>query len=130
MVDVEKVCCMCGDIGFPDKLFHCNNCRNRFQHSYATTDTLSLSQTHTHTNMHVLYIMKSLILLSYYLSHLLFHYYVLLPVTRIYLFTITLYIHGMKKTTDLNLYYEHHYLHDAHASLNVMKLIYMIKFKK
>lgn len=29
-------CCMCGDIGFPDKLFRCNNCLNRFQHSYCS----------------------------------------------------------------------------------------------
>lgn len=34
MVDVQTVCCMCGDVGFPDKLFRCNKCRNRFQHSY------------------------------------------------------------------------------------------------
>ncbi|CAN6566470.1 unnamed protein product [Malus baccata var. baccata] len=33
MVDLETVCCMCGDVGFPDKLFRCNKCRNRFQHS-------------------------------------------------------------------------------------------------
>ncbi|KGN46561.1 uncharacterized protein LOC101205257 [Cucumis sativus] len=36
MVDLQIVCCMCGDIGFPDKLFHCNKCRNRFQHSYCS----------------------------------------------------------------------------------------------
>ncbi|KAK9910918.1 hypothetical protein M0R45_034852 [Rubus argutus] len=35
MVDrLQSVCCMCGDVGFPDKLFRCNKCRNRFQHSY------------------------------------------------------------------------------------------------
>ncbi|XP_044502172.1 uncharacterized protein LOC123223143 [Mangifera indica] len=36
MVDVQTVCCMCGDVGFPDKLFRCNKCRNRFQHSYCS----------------------------------------------------------------------------------------------
>ncbi|KAG8065637.1 hypothetical protein GUJ93_ZPchr0004g39969 [Zizania palustris] len=30
------VCSMCGDIGFPDKLFQCVRCRYRFQHSYCT----------------------------------------------------------------------------------------------
>ncbi|KQJ83946.1 uncharacterized protein LOC100835685 [Brachypodium distachyon] len=30
------VCSMCGDIGFPDKLFQCSRCRYRFQHSYCT----------------------------------------------------------------------------------------------
>ncbi|KAJ4727208.1 Zinc ion-binding protein [Melia azedarach] len=33
MVDLQTVCCMCGDVGFPDKLFRCNKCRNRIQHS-------------------------------------------------------------------------------------------------
>jgi hypothetical protein len=28
------VCSMCGDVGFPDKLFQCARCRHRFQHSY------------------------------------------------------------------------------------------------
>lgn len=38
MVDLErKVCCMCGDVGFFDKLFHCSKCLNRFQHSYVFT---------------------------------------------------------------------------------------------
>ncbi|KAJ8900391.1 hypothetical protein K2173_025031 [Erythroxylum novogranatense] len=37
MVDhLQTVCCMCGDVGFSDKLFHCNKCRNRFQHSYCS----------------------------------------------------------------------------------------------
>ncbi|KAB1225251.1 hypothetical protein CJ030_MR1G017628 [Morella rubra] len=36
MVDQQTVCCMCGDVGFPDKLFRCNKCRNRFQHSYCS----------------------------------------------------------------------------------------------
>ncbi|XP_042049063.1 uncharacterized protein LOC121794790 [Salvia splendens] len=30
------VCSMCGDVGFPDKLFHCSKCRNRFQHFYCS----------------------------------------------------------------------------------------------
>jgi hypothetical protein len=28
------VCAMCGDVGFPDKLFPCARCRRRYQHSY------------------------------------------------------------------------------------------------
>ncbi|XP_028798898.1 uncharacterized protein LOC114754277 [Neltuma alba] len=36
MVDLQTVCCMCGDVGFPDKLFRCRKCRNRFQHSYCS----------------------------------------------------------------------------------------------
>ncbi|KAG5009555.1 hypothetical protein AAZX31_07G103900 [Glycine max] len=36
MVDLQTVCCMCGDVGFPDKLFRCNKCRHRFQHSYCS----------------------------------------------------------------------------------------------
>ncbi|KAL8495538.1 hypothetical protein ACS0TY_019608 [Phlomoides rotata] len=36
MMDVQTVCCMCGDVGFPDKLFHCSKCRNRSQHSYCS----------------------------------------------------------------------------------------------
>ena len=28
------VCSMCGDVGFPDKLFRCARCRRRYQHSY------------------------------------------------------------------------------------------------
>ncbi|KAK7395608.1 hypothetical protein VNO78_16172 [Psophocarpus tetragonolobus] len=36
MVDLHTVCCMCGDVGFPDKLFRCNKCRHRFQHSYCS----------------------------------------------------------------------------------------------
>lgn len=34
MVDVERVCCMCGDVGFPDKIFRCIKCHHRFQHTY------------------------------------------------------------------------------------------------
>nr|DAD47765.1 TPA_asm: hypothetical protein HUJ06_017702 [Nelumbo nucifera] len=33
MVDLQTVCCMCGDVGFSDKLFRCIRCRHRFQHS-------------------------------------------------------------------------------------------------
>ncbi|KAL2491259.1 hypothetical protein Adt_26887 [Abeliophyllum distichum] len=36
MVDLQTVCCMCGDVGFPDKLFRCIKCCNRFQHSYCS----------------------------------------------------------------------------------------------
>ncbi|MQL95685.1 hypothetical protein Taro_028355 [Colocasia esculenta] len=36
MVDINTVCCMCGDIGFPDKLFRCTRCFSRFQHSYCS----------------------------------------------------------------------------------------------
>ncbi|KAI5647414.1 hypothetical protein M9H77_33419 [Catharanthus roseus] len=36
MVDYQIVCSMCGDVGFPDKLFRCAKCLNRFQHSYCS----------------------------------------------------------------------------------------------
>ncbi|XP_075479268.1 uncharacterized protein LOC142520151 [Primulina tabacum] len=37
MVDQQAaVCCMCGDVGFPDKLFRCSKCRHRSQHSYCS----------------------------------------------------------------------------------------------
>ncbi|XP_072988304.1 uncharacterized protein [Typha latifolia] len=36
MVDTNTVCAMCGDIGFPEKLFQCIRCHYRFQHSYCT----------------------------------------------------------------------------------------------
>ncbi|KAK4752314.1 hypothetical protein SAY87_021112 [Trapa incisa] len=36
MVDLQVLCCMCGDVGFPEKLFRCNKCHNRFQHSYCS----------------------------------------------------------------------------------------------
>ncbi|XP_004514233.1 uncharacterized protein [Cicer arietinum] len=36
MVDHQTVCCMCGDVGFLDKLFRCNKCNHRFQHSYCS----------------------------------------------------------------------------------------------
>ncbi|KAJ4800235.1 Zinc ion-binding protein [Rhynchospora pubera] len=32
----DIVCSMCGDIGFPEKLFQCSRCQFRFQHSYCT----------------------------------------------------------------------------------------------
>ncbi|KAK4416042.1 hypothetical protein Salat_2711600 [Sesamum alatum] len=38
MVDLQTVCCMCGDVGFPDKLFRCSKCRYRFQHSYCSNN--------------------------------------------------------------------------------------------
>uniref|UniRef100_A0A7N0ZR60 PHD-type zinc finger plants domain-containing protein n=1 Tax=Kalanchoe fedtschenkoi TaxID=63787 RepID=A0A7N0ZR60_KALFE len=30
------VCCMCGDVGFADKLFRCSRCTTRLQHSYCS----------------------------------------------------------------------------------------------
>ncbi|KAG6437811.1 hypothetical protein SASPL_102741 [Salvia splendens] len=33
MVDV---CCLCGDVGFSDKLFRCSDCGHRFQHWYCS----------------------------------------------------------------------------------------------
>ncbi|GMH21657.1 hypothetical protein Nepgr_023499 [Nepenthes gracilis] len=36
MEDNQTVCCMCGDVGFQDKLFNCTRCRYRFQHSYCS----------------------------------------------------------------------------------------------
>uniref|UniRef100_A0A0D9W7Y1 PHD-type zinc finger plants domain-containing protein n=1 Tax=Leersia perrieri TaxID=77586 RepID=A0A0D9W7Y1_9ORYZ len=36
MAGTGTVCSMCGDVGFPDKLFQCARCRYRFQHSYCT----------------------------------------------------------------------------------------------
>ncbi|KAK9742797.1 hypothetical protein RND81_03G197800 [Saponaria officinalis] len=36
MGDEERVCCMCGDVGFPDKLFQCSRCCFRLQHSYCS----------------------------------------------------------------------------------------------
>ncbi|KAK1424940.1 hypothetical protein QVD17_20281 [Tagetes erecta] len=35
-MDVERVCCMCGDVGFPDKIFRCITCNDRFQHLYCS----------------------------------------------------------------------------------------------
>ncbi|KAK8960396.1 SKP1-like protein 21 [Platanthera guangdongensis] len=32
----SKVCSMCGDIGFPNKIFQCLHCLYRFQHSYCS----------------------------------------------------------------------------------------------
>ncbi|GMH22379.1 hypothetical protein Nepgr_024222 [Nepenthes gracilis] len=37
MANCQTVCCMCGDVGFPDKLFQCARCRYRFQHSYCSS---------------------------------------------------------------------------------------------
>ncbi|XP_076917871.1 uncharacterized protein LOC143578089 [Bidens hawaiensis] len=36
MMEVERVCCMCGDEGFPDKIIRCTKCHHRFQHSYCS----------------------------------------------------------------------------------------------
>ncbi|KAI3983062.1 hypothetical protein MKX01_035343 [Papaver californicum] len=36
MSTANSVCCLCGDIGFPDKLFRCNKCCDRLQHSYCS----------------------------------------------------------------------------------------------
>nr|GEZ99992.1 reverse transcriptase domain-containing protein [Tanacetum cinerariifolium] len=33
-MEVEIECCMCGDVGFSDKIFRCNNCRHRYEHSW------------------------------------------------------------------------------------------------
>ncbi|CAL5195225.1 unnamed protein product [Lathyrus oleraceus] len=44
MVDRQIVCCMCGDVGFTDKLFRCNNCHHRFQHSYCSNFYGELSE--------------------------------------------------------------------------------------
>ncbi|KAL1217141.1 hypothetical protein V5N11_021477 [Cardamine amara subsp. amara] len=33
---MERVCGMCGDVGFSDELFRCGHCRSRFQHSYCS----------------------------------------------------------------------------------------------
>ncbi|KAJ0483504.1 putative chromatin regulator PHD family [Helianthus annuus] len=38
MMEDERVCCMCGDVGFPDKIFRCIKCQHRFQHSYCSND--------------------------------------------------------------------------------------------
>ncbi|EPS60085.1 hypothetical protein M569_14719 [Genlisea aurea] len=44
MVDLQTVCCMCGDVGFTEKLFHCSKCRRRFQHSYCSNYYSQLSE--------------------------------------------------------------------------------------
>ncbi|KAF8032360.1 hypothetical protein BT93_D1319 [Corymbia citriodora subsp. variegata] len=36
MMDQPALCCMCGDVGFPEKLFRCSQCCNRYQHSYCS----------------------------------------------------------------------------------------------
>lgn len=33
---LERECCMCGDIGFQERLFKCYRCRYRFQHIYCS----------------------------------------------------------------------------------------------
>ncbi|KAL2892486.1 hypothetical protein RDABS01_008395 [Bienertia sinuspersici] len=57
MVDQERVCCMCGDVGFADKLFRCSHCRFRFQHLYCSNyyygsqELLSPSSSSTSSSM-------------------------------------------------------------------------------
>ncbi|KAG0449322.1 hypothetical protein HPP92_027433 [Vanilla planifolia] len=36
MADGNSTCCLCGDVGFPDKLFRCLRCLHRTQHSYCS----------------------------------------------------------------------------------------------
>ena len=43
-MDGTTVCSMCGDVGFPDKLFRCARCRRRFQHSYVLTPFVDYSK--------------------------------------------------------------------------------------
>lgn len=45
MAGAGTVCSMCGDVGFPDKLFQCARCRYRFQHSYVTRDPAGVLST-------------------------------------------------------------------------------------
>ncbi|MFS7925733.1 hypothetical protein Hanom_Chr04g00288591 [Helianthus anomalus] len=49
MMEDERVCCMCGDVGFPDKIFGCIKCRHRFQHSYVSP-YLCLLHKHLYTH--------------------------------------------------------------------------------
>ncbi|KAK4738580.1 hypothetical protein R3W88_002277 [Solanum pinnatisectum] len=44
MVDLQKVCSMCGDVGFPEKLFLCSKCHHRYQHSYCSNYYSELSE--------------------------------------------------------------------------------------
>nr|GMD62100.1 Zinc finger, FYVE/PHD-type [Ipomoea batatas] len=44
MVDLQTVCSMCGDVGFPDKLFRCSKCHHRFQHSYCSSNYSEFSE--------------------------------------------------------------------------------------
>ncbi|PWA45946.1 hypothetical protein CTI12_AA407210 [Artemisia annua] len=44
MMGVEIVCCMCGDVGFSDKIFRCNNCRHRFEHWYCSNYYIETSE--------------------------------------------------------------------------------------
>ncbi|KAJ0961994.1 hypothetical protein J5N97_029822 [Dioscorea zingiberensis] len=36
MESMSTVCCMCGDVGFQDRLFQCMRCHYRSQHWYCT----------------------------------------------------------------------------------------------
>ncbi|KAM0934308.1 putative chromatin regulator PHD family [Dioscorea sansibarensis] len=36
MESISTVCCMCGDVGFQDRLFQCMRCHYRSQHSYCS----------------------------------------------------------------------------------------------
>ncbi|KAL6499417.1 hypothetical protein OROHE_026080 [Orobanche hederae] len=38
MSDIQTECCMCGDVGFQDKLFSCTKGCKRFQHSYCSSN--------------------------------------------------------------------------------------------
>ncbi|VVA89572.1 unnamed protein product [Arabis nemorensis] len=42
---MERVCCMCGDVGFSDKLFRCRHCHNRFQHSNYYSESAEPTET-------------------------------------------------------------------------------------
>ncbi|EPS74462.1 hypothetical protein M569_00298 [Genlisea aurea] len=44
MVDSHAVCCMCGDVGFAEKLFRCSRCSHRFQHSYCSNNYSEASE--------------------------------------------------------------------------------------
>ncbi|CAN4125898.1 unnamed protein product [Withania somnifera] len=44
MVDLHKVCSMCGDVGFPEKLFRCSKCHHRYQHSYCSSTYSEMSE--------------------------------------------------------------------------------------
>ncbi|KAJ0665552.1 hypothetical protein HanLR1_Chr13g0505151 [Helianthus annuus] len=53
MMEDERVCCMCGDVGFPDKIFRCIKCQHRFQHSYVSPYLCLL-----HTQLWCIYIYR------------------------------------------------------------------------
>ncbi|CAN4111813.1 unnamed protein product [Withania somnifera] len=44
MVDLHKVCSMCGDVGFTEKLFRCSKCHHRYQHSYCSSYYSEMSE--------------------------------------------------------------------------------------